>query len=164
VAKNFKPAEKPASSKPERKVATLILENSSYTSTYKINVLFSLKQKKFVKPTRAKGGQLYYTIYEGVYLLISARGYNTETKTKWTVSKVRIVADTWNYGKIEVLSSAEWITPPDPQKSSVPILRDIVVPGYHGTTKVPPDKVYSDADVEQLMKGGVDPAVEKDME
>ncbi len=148
----------------ERKVVRLILENSSYTSTYKINLLFSLKQHKFIKPTLAKGGQLHYTIYEGTYLLISSHGRNYETKTTWSVSKVKITANTWGEGQIEYIDGVTWITPPDPAKSSVPILRDIVVPGYHGTTKAPFNKTYSESEIAELLKGGVDPAIADQME
>ncbi len=142
-----------------RKVVFLRFQNSMHTSRYYINLLFSLKQLKFIKPYEKKHLEIVYYLYEGYYLKISSNGKAGEQPMRWTVGILRAFIDERGIYNYEIYNPVEWFTPWERQKRTVPILRDIINPGYHSYPEVDYKKVYTRSDVDFLLKGGTDPAL-----
>ncbi len=145
-------------------IRVLVFDASAYSHTYNFSLLFSLKKKKFVKPWWKKSQQLEYHIYPGVYLLISSRGYIHDESMKWSVAIIKVEAKTPGLSRYGVISSTTWETPSKQEEITIPILRDIDTPGYHGYPKVDYNKIYSQQEIDELLKGGVDPALGKHVE
>jgi hypothetical protein len=146
-----------------RKVIFFSFQNSAYTSTYHINLLFSLKQLKFIKPYEVKRLEISYYVYEGYYLKISSSGRWGDQPMGWVVSTIRAYIDERGLYKYEVLSATEWLTPWARKSRTVPILCDISNPGYHSYPEVDYNKIYSKSDVAILLKGGTDPALSQNV-
>ncbi len=142
-----------------RKVVFFSFQNSGYTSAYHINLLFSLKKLKFVKPYERKRLEINYLIYEGYYLKISSNGSWKDEPMRWVVSTIHAYIDEYGASKYEVINTVEWLTSWDRKKRTVPVIRDIGNPGYHSPPDVDFNKVYKREEVDVLLKGGTDPAL-----
>jgi hypothetical protein len=138
--------------------------STSYTNTYTINILFSLKQRRFIKPILEKHLELHYKVLPAKYLLLSSSGRRYVEPMAWTVKIIRIYKNEYDAGVYDVLQSAKWLTAWDYRKRSVPILRDVENPGYHGYPVFPTNKVYSEQEIQELLKGGVDNIISKELE
>jgi hypothetical protein len=149
--------------KPED-IIYLSLESTEYSNTYYINVLFSLKQRRFIKPVLRKHLELHYKILPGKYLLISSSGRNYVEPMTWYVKIIRVYKNEYGEGVYDILQSAKWVTFWDHTKRNIPILKDVENPGYHGYPDFPLDKTYTEEEIQQLLKGGVDSAVAKELE
>ncbi len=140
-------------------IRVLVFDASAYSHIYNFAVLFSIKKRKFIKPYWKKHQQLEYHVFPGSYILIKSRGYLHDEPMTWTVSVIYVKPKTNNTDKYDVLSSVTWQTPWDQKQITVPILKDIDTPGYHGYPKMDYNKVYSQAEIDELLKGGIDPAL-----
>ncbi len=135
------------------------------TSTFTISRLFSLKQKRFLKPYRVEVYGLEYHILPGKYLLIEADVHRRKDEVmKWSIKLLKIYKDENGNVKEEVERQAEWITPINESERTIAILKDIENPGFHGHSRVDYDKQYNNEEVQQLLEGGVDPALGENLE
>ncbi len=130
------------------------------TSTFTVERLFSLKQRKWLKPYRTEVYGLDYHILPGRYLLISADVHRRKDEVmKWVIRVIRIYKAEDGSVKEDIEKEVQWITPIPEEERTVPILRDVQNPSFHGHSKVPYDKIYDEQEVSQLLEGGVDPAL-----
>jgi hypothetical protein len=138
--------------------------STAYTNTYTVNILFSLKQRRFIKPILEKHLELHYKLLPAKYLLLSSNGRTHIDPMTWIVKIVKIYKNEYNAGVYDTLNSTKWLTAWDYRKRSVPILKDIENPGYHGYPSFPTNKVYSEQEIQELLKGGVDSIISKELE
>ncbi len=139
--------------------------DESVTSTFTIERLFSVKQRKFLKPYRVEVYGLEYHILPGRYILIYSHVHKRKDEVmKWSIKLLKIYKAEDGSIKEEVEKESEWITPISESERTVAVLKDIENPGFHGHSKVNYDKVYSDEEVQQLLEGGVDPALGENLE
>jgi hypothetical protein len=125
-------------------------DNTGYTSTFVVNLLFSLKRRKFIKPIRAKHLVLRYAVFPGTYLLIQTGGHWSTKILEWTIKKIRLNVD----GDYEILETATWRLDSRDYPEVPKILKVISMPGYHGYPSAPWDQEFTDEDIAHLMKGG----------
>jgi hypothetical protein len=125
-------------------------DNTCYTSTFTVNLLFSLKRRKFIKPIRAKHLVLRYAVFPGTYLLISTGGHLSTKIREWVIRKIRIKED----GNYETLESAVWRLDSRDYPQVPKILKVISMPRYHGYPSAPWDEEFTEEDIAHLMKGG----------
>jgi len=145
----------------EGALVSLFFSNYGTTHLYTVNLLFSLKHKKFIKPVSMTNRGFEYRVLPGEYIVVSADGNRDVKIVQWKVQLVRVSAGN---NKTEVLKEVMWETPLYMSQRSVPILKDIRVPDFHEFTGVSFNRVYSDDEVNQLLQGGVDQALMGDME
>ncbi len=139
----------------------LYFENYGATHLYSIKLLFSLKNKKFIRPMTMRNKHFEYKVLEGEYIIIQANGHRDNKTVKWKVQLVKITA---SGNKIEVLKEVEWETPLYMSQRTVSVLKDIRVPDFHEFTKVNFNKTYSEEEINQLLQGGIDPGLLGEME
>ncbi len=150
--------------KPED-LLTLTVGDESVTSSFTIVRLFSLRKKKFLRPFRSEVYGLVYKVLPGTYLkIVSGVHKYKDTRMEWDVKIIRVSRNEKGEADVEVVREAHWITPIPQEQRSVPILRDIANPSFHDHSRVPYDYEYSEEDVATLLEGGVDPALEGEME
>ncbi len=137
----------------------IVFDASAYSHTYNFSLLFSLKKRKFIKPWWQKKLQIEYHIYPGNYILIHSNGYLHDEPMKWSVAIVNIQPRIRGLAEYTVISSVSWQTPWRQEERTVAILKDIDSPGYHGYPRVDYNKIYSEQEVSELLKGGIDPAL-----
>ncbi|EWG06446.1 MAG: hypothetical protein ASUL_09564 [Candidatus Aramenus sulfurataquae] len=143
----------------------LLFNDESVTSTFTIERLFSLKRRKFIKPYSSTKYLLQYKVLPGVYLIIYSHTHKRNDEVmEWEIMKVRIYRNEKGEVVKEVLQTAKWITPIPQSERTVPILKDIGNPYFHGHLEVDYDKVYNEEEIAQLLKGGVDPALQEEVE
>jgi hypothetical protein len=139
--------------------------DESVTSTFTVSRLFSLRQKKWIKPHHTEVYGLDYLILPGRYILITAHVHKRKDEVmRWSIKLIRVYRDENGEVKEEVEKESEWITPINESERTIPILRDIENPGFHGHSRVPLDKQYTDEEVSQLLEGGVDPALGEEIQ
>ncbi len=145
-------------------IVYISFSNTAYTNTYSINVLFSLKQRRFIKPVLEKHLELHYKLLPAKYMLLSSSGRRYVEPMTWYVKIIRIYKNEYDAGVYDTLHSAKWLTAWDHTRRNVPILKDIENPGYHGYPIFPTDKVYTNEEIEHLLKGGMDSVIAKELE
>jgi len=127
--------------------------NTSYSSTYEVTLLFSIRKRKFVKPVLKKHLQLYYRILVGKYIMFNSWGYRDANDYVINIFLVEITRDETKIIKgIEIHASKK-----DDNFSVVnnnPIISDFISaipPYYHAYPPVNYDKIYSEEDVNYLL-------------
>jgi len=128
------------------------------TNVKKLELVFSIRRGKFVKPLRREGdrveGSYIYSLLPGKYVIIGCKYWSKEDPP-YTVYAQLIVVDNdcrVSYGKsmVVMFEHGDWLlNQPIPQ-----MLKDIYawLPGYHSLPPVDFNKAYSEGDVEQLLK------------
>jgi hypothetical protein len=135
------------------------------TSTLIVERLFSLKRRRFIRPYQVLKYGLQYRILPGVYLVIYSKLHRrADSCMTWYIRKVRISKDEKGQVEEKILKEVQWLTPLDQSERTVPILSDIENPEFHGHSRVPEEKEYSEEEVKKLIDGGIDPALESDFE
>jgi hypothetical protein len=145
-------------------VISISFPNTSYSNTYDINVLMSIKQRRFIKPVLMKHLEFEYALFPGNYILISSAGTIEREIMNWKVMKVRIFKNEYGAGDYKADQYAEWVTPTNQAMRTVPILKDIPLPRYHYYPEISFTKIYSDDEINTALQGGIDPALEKELE
>jgi hypothetical protein len=142
----------------------LMYGDQAVTSSFTISRLFSLKQRKFIKPFKVEKYFLIYKVLPGTYIKIYCKHHKSEEVMNWIITVFKIYRNEKGETEEKTLKEVKWITPTERSKISVPILRDIVRPAFHGHSGVLYDTIYSEQDVEELLKGGIDPSLQNDIE
>jgi len=128
-------------------------ECSSYTSTYHVTLLFSIRKRKFVKPVLMKHLKVFYKILAGRYLVFTSSGRRHVNDYKVNIYLVEISKyETKTLKHLELHASKK-----DDDLSKVnnnAIIIDFVnaiPPRYHGYPPIDFDKVYTEEDVNYLL-------------
>jgi hypothetical protein len=128
------------------------------TNVKKLELVFSIRRGKFVKPLRREGdrveGSYIYSLLPGKYVVIGCKYWSKE-EPPYTVYAQLLTIDNnckINYGKSAVVlfEHGDWL-----MSQALPqVLKDIYtwLPGYHSLPPVDFNKTYSEGDVEQLLK------------
>ncbi len=151
----------PAGVKPEDIIKYQTFD-SAYTSRFTISRLFSVKKKKFIRPCHVPKFWLEYCLLPGTYVKISTYHHKGEEILTWGITLFKLYRDQDGKVKEEIIKESQWITPLDENRRTVPILRDIENPSFHWHSKVNYDHIYEEEEVNQLLQGGVDPAVQQE--
>jgi hypothetical protein len=151
-------------SNPNKEIVNISFYNSAYTNTYDINVLLSIKQKKFIKPVLMKNLEFEYALFPGNYILISSGGKIDREIMNWRVMKIKLFRNEFGVGDYKSDQYAEWVTPTNQALRTVPILKDIPLPGYHRYPEISFTKIYSDEEINAVLQGGIDTALEKELD
>ncbi len=137
--------------------------DDSLTSRFHIERLFSLRKRKFIKPFRDPKGAFEYRILPGTYVLITSSVHKRNDEVmEWYVSVVKIYKNQEGKTEVQTIKQVKWVTPIYREDRSIPILRDIQNPPFHGHSSVSYDTVYTEEEVNKLLEGGVDPALSED--
>ncbi len=142
-------------------LSELYFTNYGMSHLYSVKLLFSLKNKKFVKPFSISSRHFDYRVLPGQYLIIETNGNRDVEIVTWKVQLVKVNA---GLNQIEVIKEVKWETPLAISQRSVPILKDIKIPNFREFTGVYFSKVYSDDEINKLMEGGIDPGLMGEME
>ncbi|MDT7970311.1 MAG: hypothetical protein RQ842_07065, partial [Vulcanisaeta sp.] len=128
------------------------------TNVKKLELVFSIRRGKFVKPLRREGdrveGSYVYSLLPGKYVVIGCKYWSKE-EPPYTVYAQLIVVDNEcrvSYGKsmVVMFEHGDWLLSqalPQP-------LKDIYawLPGYHSLPNPDFGKTYGEGDVGQLLK------------
>ena len=124
-------------------------ENTRMTKTYDVNLLFSRRLRKFVKPVLCKHLCNYYKVLPGVYLLISSGGRNDIDPVKVWILEVKINPD----GSEERKTIRVFTVWRETLQRYPEIIRDFVeaLPErFHGYAAVDYSKIYSETEYQRL--------------
>ena len=134
---------------------------TAWSNTYHVTLLFSIKKKKFVKPVMLKHLKVWYKVLPGTYIKVESYGSKWKTEYSIKFKLVRIERDEkWGTHE-ELLNCAIVNIASDKEKNDFSvvnnneIVKDVVAhipPRYHGYPWIDFDKIYSDANVEELLE------------
>ena len=139
-------------------LCTYMGEYQGTTHIRKLYLLFSLKRKKYIKPTQRSGdrvvGRYVYELYPGQYVLIGYDSRSSLEPPRTITAQLVTIDENCNvyYGNSAIIrfEHFEWI-----EKQDLPqMLKDIVnwAPGYHSMPSVDFNKVYGEEDVNKLLE------------
>jgi len=139
------------------KLCTVYGEYQGTTHIRKLFLFFSLKKRKFIKPSQRIGdrvsGNYTYRLYPGIYVLIGYRKASNEQPPRSITAQLINIDNNCNvnYGKAVVITfeNFEWL-----DKQDIPqMLKDIAnwAPNYHSLPSPDFDKIYSEEDVQKLL-------------
>jgi hypothetical protein len=128
------------------------------TNVKKLELVFSIRRGKFVKPLRREGdrvtGSYIYSLLPGRYVIVGVRYWSKEDPPYTLYAQLLTINGNCEvgYGKSAVIlfEHGDWLLSqalPQPLKDAYTWL-----PGYHSLPPVDFGKTYSEVDVEQLLK------------
>jgi hypothetical protein len=140
-------------------IATINLKGAVYQKMYHMNLVFSLKTKRFIRPIFSKRFTMFFKLAEAKYVFLSSSGKVGENPMLWRVKIVLVRRNKYGLGETSMLDQTEWLTAWEQEKRTVPILKDIPTLQFHRYPDLDFKKQYSQVELTQLLKGGIDPVV-----
>ena len=141
---------------------TLCTITGSYrgtTNVKKLELVFSIKRGKFIRPLRREGdrveGSYVYSLLPGRYVIIGCRYWSKEEPPYTLYAQLLTINGNCevNYGGsvVVVFEHGDWLLnqPTIPQ-----MLKDVYawLPGYHSLPNPDFNKTYSENEINQLMR------------
>lgn len=125
-----------------------------FTRTYSYSMIFSLKQRRFVKPVRFKHLALWYKLLPGTYMRLSSDGRNDDAVQEVIVEIIRINND----ASEDVVKETKWIVFLNGDMAGCPeIIKDFVRGRpelFHRPPEIDFTKTYASEDIQRTLEGG----------
>ncbi len=137
------------------------MKYETYENNYYIGLLFSLNKHRFIKPRFSRANTFYYLVVQGRYIYILSSGNITSPVMLWNIQLVELIKGKEYNKEYNIINKATWTTPTEQTKRTIPILKDIEIPSCYSYPYDLFNKVYTKEKVDKLLKGGVDPALQK---
>ena len=135
-------------------------EATSKTNIYHVELLFSIKKRKFVKPILMKHLKLWYKVLPGTYIKISSEGRRRATEYNIVLKLIKLERDDKWGVREDLINSAAIFVSSDIDKNDFSkvnnneLIRDIVnviPPPYHGYPAIDFNKIYKEEDVRYIL-------------
>ena len=135
-------------------------EATSKTNIYHVEVLFSIKKRKFVKPVLMKHLKLWYKVLQGTYIKIMSEGRRRAAEYRIVISLVKLEKDERWGVREDMINAAAVFVSSDKDKNDFSkvnnneLIRDIVnviPPPYHGYPAIDFNKIYKEEDVQYIL-------------
>lgn len=134
----------------QQDLITLKFYNTRYTNTGETTVLFSIKNKKFIKPFLTDKGKTYiYKIYQGKYIMLSWKFWAKQNPPHTiTLQLIHILSN----NNIKILEETSFIVTKDYVFNNQ-ILNDFFSarPEYHNAPSIDFNKIYTEEEVKQIL-------------
>jgi len=140
-------------------VATVSLRGAVHQKMYHMNLVFSLKTKRFIRPIFSKRFTMFFKLAEAKYVFLSSSGKVGENPMFWKVRIVFVRRNKYGLGEVSTVDQTEWLTSWEQERRTVPILKDVPTLQFHRYPDLDFKKQYSQMELSQLLKGGIDPVV-----
>ena len=129
---------------------------SSFTNTFKVTLLFSIRKRKFVKPVLMKHLKVFYKILPGTYVMFSSSGRLYVNEHAVYLELVRITNESYDVVKRTKIFASMFRDKNDfsavNENNIVKDFVNAVPPRYHSYPSINFDKTYSEQDVNELLK------------
>jgi len=144
----------------EQEPIELKYEATSKTNIYHVEMLFSIRKRRFIKPILMKHLKLWYSILPGTYIKIESSGYKRAAEYRIILKLIKLEKDDkWGFREDLINAAAVFVSSNSNENdfSKVDdneIIKDIVnviPPPYHGYPAIDFNKVYSEEDVNYLL-------------
>ena len=142
-------------------VVEVAFKTGMATHTLEHNVLYSLRQEKFIKGFSHKGSYwaVEYRVLPGYYLLWSIHGFKDDRGLIFSIRKIRVKEDggiedvaTIASWRVRLWELKEWVNDPSiPQ--SLKLFLECLPSGYHDIGCIPnPEARFSQGEVDNVVK------------
>ena len=138
----------------------VIYEATSKSKTYHVEMLFSIRRRRFIKPILKKHLKLWYSVLEGVYIKLASSGSRFAREREAILMLVKLGRDSGGRVFEDIISSAKIVASSNSDENDFSIVDDneiikdfleAVPPSYHSYPAINYDKIYSEDDVRYLM-------------